>query len=653
MELTLDGIEPEINLHSDYMNWFNKNNIKYKAWGSSGPDFLLTELNLIGEVKKTDTVSLLKEAVKELYDRQKPLFKINHYKAFFVISGKIIRYYTQTSKEKWTDVNLDDCITFTDREIFLDYIKSKNNKVDVEAHLNFVLDFLLDDKFGMCITDGLNLLFNLNNPHYVFVKNAIYFNPDEENEICIEFNNDKQLKKELINFLNVFTLKNLQNIKDYIKHNYSQHLPDSKKANLGKYYTPKRIVELLKNEIESEITDNTYVMDLACGCGAFLELFNDCHIMGRDVDSQAIEILELFNFENIAVDNTLLNVSRNKYHLSENDDLVIIGNPPYNDSSSINKRYSTKSKAKRLPEDSDIHCRDIGRSFLEAYAKLKPRSICILHPLSYLIKKVNFKSLKRLSKNYKLTSATIFSSDEFEDLKGGSVFPIVIAHYNLCDEGMTYEYIKNFHFNILDSNKKFTLANVEQAGHDYIHQTVTSIDVNNNSDIDLYHYNFRDLNSLNKANFQSAEYREEHKDTMVVVNYVYLWKYCYVNCIKKFLLPLLPEGNNYILGNLNPIIDKRMVENSNYWKDLFTICAILKNSHRIDVMNIDNRNENMLTKRFLLNDYRKRSKEIKDDKINHYKMFLEFIDTKDERLRENIYQLVINYFRNLIAKCFI
>ncbi|MBR4600271.1 MAG: hypothetical protein IKO39_09515, partial [Treponema sp.] len=161
MELTLDGIEPEINLHSDYMNWFNKNNIKYKAWGSSGPDFLLTELNLIGEVKKNDTVPLLKEAIKELYARQKVPFKLSHYKAFFVISGKIIRYYTQTSKEKWTDVNLDDCVTFTNREIFLDYIKSENNKVDVEAHLNFVLDFLLDDKFGMCITDGLNLLFNL------------------------------------------------------------------------------------------------------------------------------------------------------------------------------------------------------------------------------------------------------------------------------------------------------------------------------------------------------------------------------------------------------------------------------------------------------------------------------------------------------------
>nr|WP_180487418.1 hypothetical protein [Treponema socranskii] len=140
---------------------------------------------------------------------------------------------------------------------------------------------------------------------------------------------------------------------------------------------------------------------------------------------------------------------------------------------------------------------------------------------------------------------------------------------------------------------------------------------------------------------------------MVVVNYVDLWKYCYVNCIKKFLLPLLSEGNNYILGNLNPIIDKQMVENSNYWKDLFTICAILKNSHRIEVMNIDNRNENILTKRFLLNDYRKRSKEITDDTINHYKMFLEFIDTNEESLRENIYLLVIDYFRKLIAKCFI
>lgn len=67
-------------------------------------------------------------------------------------------------------------------------------------------------------------------------------------------------------------------------------------------------------------------MDLACGCGAFLELFDDCHIIGRDIDPQAIEILDLFNFTNIEVDNTLLNVSRSKYGLQDDDDLIIIGN---------------------------------------------------------------------------------------------------------------------------------------------------------------------------------------------------------------------------------------------------------------------------------------------------------------------------------------
>ena len=97
----------------------------------------------------------------------------------------------------------------------------------------------------------------------------------------------------------------------------------------------------------------------------------------------------------------------------EKDDLIIIGNPPYNDTSSINKRYSTKAKSKRDPEDPDIHCRDIGRSFLEAYAKLSPRYICVLHPLSFLIKRVNFQSMKYLNSNYVLEDAIIFKSSLF------------------------------------------------------------------------------------------------------------------------------------------------------------------------------------------------------------------------------------------------
>lgn len=654
--ITQDKKEPEIMLHSDYISWFEKNNVNFKAWGSSGPDFLLMEHNLIGEVKKENSIPLLKEAVKELYERTKSQFKISSFPAFFIISGNVIRYYTQTNKEKWQDVNLDDCMLFDgkNREIFLEYINNQEHKVNIEDHLEYALDFILDDKFKMCVSDGLRILFNLNNQDRIVVKKGVYFNPDKDDEIFISINCDKEARNELINFLNIFTVNDIGKVKEYIKHNYSSHLPDSKKANLGKYYTPKEIVETLKNRIASKINENTYVMDLSCGCGAFLELFDDCHIVGRDIDPQAIEILDLFNFTNIDVDNTLLNVNRAKYGLQEDDDVILIGNPPYNDTSSINKRYSTKAKSKRYPEDSDIHCRDIGRSFLEAYAKLKPSYICVLHPLSFIIKRVNFQSMKYLINNYILEDAVIFNSSLFSDLYGGTPFPILIATYKQNREGMNYEYIKNFVFDIYGSSQKFSLANIQQAGHEYIHQTVTNLDLNNDSDIGLYHYNFRDINSLNKANFQNASYRALHHNTMVVVNFADLWKYCYVNCIKKFLLPMLTEGDYYILGNLNPIIDISLIESEeHYWKDLFIACAILKNAHRIDCMDITKRKNNMLTKRFLLNDFIKRSSMDMNGKFNFYKSFLKYINENNEDSKEEVYKCVIEYFEKLIKKCLI
>ena len=230
---------------------------------------------------------------------------------------------------------MDECLVFDEknRDIFLEYINNQQHKVNIEDHLEYALDFILDDKFNMCVSDGLRLLFNLNNSNRIVVKKGVYFNPDKDNEIFISINCDKDARNELINFLKIFTVNDIGKVKEYIKHNYSSHLPDSKKANLGKYYTPKEIVETLKERIAPKIKEDSYVMDLACGCGAFLELFDDCHILGRDIDPQAIEILDLFNFTNIGVDNTLLNVNRAKYGLRKDDDLIIIGNPPYNDTS--------------------------------------------------------------------------------------------------------------------------------------------------------------------------------------------------------------------------------------------------------------------------------------------------------------------------------
>ena len=140
--LTQDGTPPEIILHSDYMNWFHDHNIDYCAWGSSGPDFLLQGFGLIGEVKRENTESLLKAAVKEIYERKKPQFRIDNFSGFFVISGPVIRLYDQVNKADWKDVDLQDCLVFEyrNRDIFLDYIKNRGGKLNIENHLDYALE---------------------------------------------------------------------------------------------------------------------------------------------------------------------------------------------------------------------------------------------------------------------------------------------------------------------------------------------------------------------------------------------------------------------------------------------------------------------------------------------------------------------------------
>ena len=109
--------------------------------------------------------------------------------------------------------------------------------------------------------------------------------------------------------------------------------------------------------------------------------------------------------------NSLKDVGRNQYELNEKDKLIIVGNPPYNDTTSIVRK---KMKTEICTPDSDLKHRDIGISFLRSYNKLNPDYICVLHPLSYLIKETNFKSLKDFKDNYKLIDGVIIGSFEFE-----------------------------------------------------------------------------------------------------------------------------------------------------------------------------------------------------------------------------------------------
>jgi len=61
----------------------------------------------------------------------------------------------------------------------------------------------------------------------------------------------------------------------------------------------------------------------------------------------------------------------------------------------------------------------------------------------------------------------------------------------------------------------------------------------------------------------------------------------------------------------------------------------------------------MLTKKFLINDFVKRSSEDLKGKFNFYKSFLKYVDENSEEAKEEVYNCVVEYFKELLRKCLI
>src|SRR3989344_4336274 len=186
-----------------------------------------------------------------------------------------------------------------------------------------------------------------------------------------------------------------------------KHLTKQEMINLGSYYTKQQLIDIVYKLIFSKtenINDFT-ILDSSCGYGSFFssDKIQSNKKIGADIDKKALKNAEL-NIQglNTVYHNSLVSLSRADYGISEDEKLIIVGNPPYNDTTSI-IRSEIKSRVKH-----DIHpkfkTRDLGISFLKSYAELNPDFICVLHPLSYLIKKTNFDSLGSFSKKYKLIS---------------------------------------------------------------------------------------------------------------------------------------------------------------------------------------------------------------------------------------------------------
>jgi len=344
----------------------------------------------------------------------------------------------------------------------------------------------------------------------------------------------------------------------------AEHLPKNKKIRLGGYYTPEKLVSRVYSFVQPYLFGNgkkSIIFDSAGGCGAFLSNINGNDYRIADCDGEACNFLrQRFDTNKVFNTNSLVDVNRDKYSIPPSSSLIMIGNPPYNDTTS---EFRNGEKGKNLCDD-DLHDRDLGVSFLRSYNKLKADIVCVLHPLSYLIKEANFKRLRDFRENYRLKKAEMFSSAMFSGTGFGK-FPIIVALYERNSSGMDFDYIRGFKFNILDNDKTFVLSDF-QTTDGYINKYPPRKNDVKKSPIGLYYYTFRDFNSLKK---NTSFMTKEHPNG-VVVTLENFYKYSYLYSLKSLFNPEDP----WLYGNLSPLVDVDDVERN---KNLYVSYAVATN----------------------------------------------------------------------------
>lgn len=324
------------------------------------------------------------------------------------------------------------------------------------------------------------------------------------------------------------------------------HLKYKDRVNLGSYYTKPQLVSLVYTLLRKNISNfkDHVLIDTSCGYGSFFSTDDlPARKIAADIDSKAIEKASIKNSNvSFILQNSLWGVCRKQYGLFDNDKVIIVGNPPYNDTTSI-IRKSLKQDIGNI--DQDLKTRDLGISFLLSYNKLRGDYICILHPLSYLIKKANFSLLSPFTKNYKLLDAIVVSSSEFSETSKITAFPIIIALYHRDNNGMDYNFIQNYKFKTKEG-KCFRLSafnSIARYLSKYPNQNYVSP-----KDAVAKFWTMRDINALKR----SRTFIEETTTNTVYVTQNNLDYYCYVDVFKRYIRHI-----PYYLGNCDVMINER------------------------------------------------------------------------------------------------
>lgn len=336
------------------------------------------------------------------------------------------------------------------------------------------------------------------------------------------------------------------------------HLSKNDMTNLGCFYTPERfinkIIEMADRNVKN--AENYTFVDTSCGYGAFLTSLDGRKTVGCDIDETAVNTARsLDGNSTYFVCNSLKNFTRESIGLKEDEKIIIVGNPPYNDVTSQVKSNIKNSAPCEI--DDDLKTRDLGSSFLLSYDKLKADYVGVLHPLSYLIKRANFNCLKKFYKNYKLIDHCVVNSQGFNSTSKTNGFPIILAFYKRDDNGMTYQEALDFTYTTIDG-KSF------RVNADSIANYVQKYPQGNATENDILFYTLRDVNALKR----SRTFIREPIANAVVVDPARFEYYSYVDVFKDYV-DLLP----YYLGNCDVFIDNEAFQPI---KNVFMTKSILK-----------------------------------------------------------------------------
>ncbi len=321
----------------------------------------------------------------------------------------------------------------------------------------------------------------------------------------------------------------------------SAHLDKDKRVILGSYYTPRRYVERVGEWLKGIVGEGHVILDPSCGYGAFFALasrFPQARYVGNDIDTLAVaQAQKNFPFVSFHSFNALQEISRERYGVREDEPLVIVGNPPYNDTTSLVGRQRKRASSGSM--EGRVRTRDLGMSSLLAYEALKADWVAVLHPLSYLVKRANHRACGRFFANYRLREHVVFSSQEFSGTSRIGAFPVVVALYQRCPgRGLSYEDVQEIRFQTVEG-ETFCLADLEFVS-DCVAKYPNPVD-QSLSFSGYYFYTLRDLNALRRC----RTFLPGKSPNAVAISQEQLPYYHYIDCFKH--LAKIP----YWAGNLN------------------------------------------------------------------------------------------------------